>query len=213
MKKIFLLFLIIPFIGLNAQKIGKMATDTSRIIFPGNSWGANLIFSEGGFGFGTFLRTEIGKNLTGFVDFSVSEAKDEREFEYIDYYGNTYTFNKKNRVYLFPLNFGLQYRMFSNALTDNMRPYISIGIGPTFVATDPYSVEFFDAIKYAKLKVAAGAYICIGTNFGTDKSSLLGVNIKYSFVQFFDDGVENLINKYLKSINTLSVSLDIGIQY
>ncbi len=213
MKKLFLLFLIFPLLPLNAQKIGKLAPDTSRVVFPPNAWEVNVMFSEGGFGLGTLLRKNLSDNLSGFIDFSIGESKDDREFEYIDYYGNVYTFNKKNRVFMFPLNFGLQYRIFSDALTDNMRPFISVALGPSFAMTDPYEREFFEALKYAQMKVAFGGYVALGANFGMSRESLLGFTIKYSFAHFFDKGVENIYDRFRKDIGSLSISLDIGLQY
>jgi len=213
MKKIFLLFLFIPFFSLNAQKIGKLAPDTNRVVFPSHAWGFNVMFSEGGFGLGTFIRKELSNDLFGFIDFSISESKDDREFEYVDYYGNVYSFNKKNRVFVFPLNFGLQLRLFSDALTDNMRPFISFAVGPTIVVTNPYDKEYFDAWGYAQMKVAAGGYAAIGTNFGTSKSMLFGFTIKYSYAHLFDDGVENIYEKYRTNLGSLSISFDIGFQY
>lgn len=213
MKKLFLAFLFIPLFSLNAQKIGQLAPDTSRVAFPPHALGVNVIFSEGGFGIGGFLRNRIGRNLTGFIDFSFSESKDEREFDYVDYYGNVYTYNKKNRIFMLPINLGMQYRLFSEALTDNMRPFISAAIGPTIVIINPYEKEFFEAIKYSTMKWAVGGYTAIGANFGVSKSTLLGLTIKYSFTHFFDEGVENLYGRYRKDIGTLSISLDIGWQF
>jgi hypothetical protein len=213
MKKLFLLFLLIPFLQLNAQKIGRLAPDTSKVVFPPHAWGVNLMFGEGGFGLGTFYKKELSNNLYGFIDFSISESKDEREFEYIDYWGIKYVFNKKNRVFLLPVNLGIQYRLWSNSLTDNFRPFISAALGPTFAVTNPYDKEFFEALGYSQMKIALGGYVAIGTNFGVSKSSLLGITIKYSFVHFFDDGVENLYDRYRKDIGTISLSFDLGVQF
>lgn len=213
MKKLFLLFMLIPLIFLKAQKLGELAPDTNRIQFPTNSWGVNLMFGEGGFGLGSFLKKELSKNFYGFIDFSISESKDEKEFDYVDYYGVVYTFNKKNRVFVIPVNLGVQYRIFSDALTDNMRPFIGIAAGPTFVITNPYEKEFFDALGYSTMKLAVGGYIAFGAYFGTSKTSLLGLTIKYSFAHMFDNGVENLFGRYRNNIGSLSISLDIGLQY
>jgi hypothetical protein len=191
MKKIFLLFLLIPFISLKAQKIGELAPDTNRIEFPPNSWGVNLMFGEGGFAFG----------------------KDDREFDYVDYYGVVYTKNKQNRVYLIPLNVGMQYRLFNDALTDNMRPFVSFSAGPTFVVTNPYEREFFEAIGYSTMKLAVGGSVAIGANFGISKSSLLGLTIKYSYTHIFNGGIESLKNSFRSDLGSLFISLDIGLQY
>lgn len=213
MKKLFLLILLIPLISLKAQKIGELAPDTNRIEFPPNTWGVNLMFGEGGFGLGSFLRRELSSDLFGFIDFSISETKDEREFDYVDYYGNVFTINKKNRVFLIPVSMGLQFRLFKDALTDNMRPFISFAVGPSFVISNPYEKEFFEALGYSTLKMAAGGSVAFGANFGISQSSLLGLTIKYSYTHIFNGGVEGLLGKYRENIGSFSVSLDLGLQY
>src|ERR1700690_1361846 len=51
-----------------------------------NSWGINLLVSTNGFGLGSFYRHEYSDELSGFVDFSISEASDDNEKNYIDPY-------------------------------------------------------------------------------------------------------------------------------
>jgi hypothetical protein len=120
-----ILFFLLPLIFTSAQRIGKIAPEKPPIVFPANTWGGDLMFGEGGFGLGTFYRRSFSRNWAGFVDLSFSEMKDEQEIEYVDYYGNTFVYNKQNRVFLLPLNFGFQYRLFSDALTEGFRPYLT----------------------------------------------------------------------------------------
>ena len=180
-----LAILIITYFNVNAQEIGELAPEKAPMTFPDNAYGADILFSEGGFGIGAFYHHQINQEITAFVDFSVSEAKDEKEFEYVDIYGNTYTFGKKNRIFLLPVNFGVQYRLFENAIYDNLRPYINLGAGPTIVLTSPYEKEFFNAFGSAHANYAFGSYVGFGANFGTDKKSLIGLNIRYYFIHFF----------------------------
>lgn len=188
--------------SLFAQRIGEIAPPKPPMEFPDNSWGMDIIFSEGGFGLGTFLRHDFSRTLTGSFDISLSEAKDEREIEYYDYYtGTTYVSNKKHRVFLVPAYFGLQYRLFANSVADNFRPYINLAVGPTIVAYNPYyegegdykeQVDFFAAIPRTRAKYTAGGYVGVGANFGLDKKSLLGINLRYYYIKFFNGGVESL---------------------
>lgn len=129
MKKLFLTaILLIPSLIVNAQGIGELAPEKEAEVFPDNVLGLDIMFSDGGFGFGGFYRRQFSNTVTGFVDISMSEAKDEREFTYTyqDIYGyiDTYTLGKVNRVFLVPINFGLQYRLFEKVIYDNLRPYI-----------------------------------------------------------------------------------------
>ncbi len=117
---------------------------------------------------------------------------------------------KKNRVFLLPVNFGAQYRLFQDAIYDNLRPYLNAGIGPTFVVTTPYEREYFNAFGYAKAKVALGGYFGFGANFGLDKSSLVGINVRYYIVHMFDGGVESLEGKLRNDIGGIYLTINLG---
>lgn len=213
MKAIIFFLAFIFVTQINAQRIGELAPDKAPEVFPENSWGVDLMFGEGGFGLGAFLHKSFSQTITGFADISFSESKDEREVEYVDWYGNTFVLGKENRVFLIPLNFGLQYRLFYEVLTDNLRPYVNGGVGPTFVLTTPYDEEYFTAFGRAKMHYAVGGYIGIGANFGISKRNLAGINIRYYYIHLFDQGVENLTNKFRKNFGHLYLTLNLGIMY
>ncbi len=210
----FAAIIIIPLLNVNAQEIGELAPDKKPEVFPNNALGLDIIFSEGGFGFGGFYRRQLSQKITAFGDFSFSEAKDEREFQYYDYYTDqTYTVGKKNRVFLIPVNLGVQYRLFEDVISDNLRPYLNLGIGPSLVVTTPYSKEFFNSFGYAHLNIASGGYFGLGANFGLDKSSLAGINVRYYIIHFFDKGVESLTGKFEKTLGGLFLTINIGMMY
>ncbi len=213
MKKILFAIILIPFLSLNAQKIGEMAPERTPQVFPLRTWGVDFMFSEGGFGLGTFFRYRLSSTLTAFTDISISESKDQREVEYFDYWGNKIVPNKKNRVFLLPLNFGLQQRLFSKTLADNLRPYVNFGAGPTMVFTTPYEKEFFSSFSKAHAKYTLGGYVGIGANFGSDKSNLVGINVRYYMIHFFDEGVESLENRYQKTLGGFFLTINIGMMY
>lgn len=208
-----LLILAIPLINLNSQGIGELAPEKPLEIFPDNAWGMDIMFGEAGFGLGTFFRKQISQKWTVFSDLSISEAKDEREFEFIDIFGNKISIGKKNRIFQIPVNVGLHYRLFENVIADNLRPYINVGAGPTLVITTPYQEEFFNAFGSAQTKFAVGGYIGFGANFGLDKSSLIGINFRYYRVQFFDSGVESLFGKFKDNLSGFFVTLNLGLMY
>ncbi len=212
MKRI-VIFLILLTGTIIPQKIGKLAPPPEREIFPNSAWGMDIMFGEGGFGLGTFLRREVAEDLTGFIDLSFSESKDEREVEYIDYWGNSFTFNKKNRVFLLPLNLGLQFRLFSESITDNLRPYVNFGVGPTLVVSTPYEKEFFSSFGKARGYLSAGGYVGFGANFGISKSNLIGINARYYYIHMFNEGVENINNRFRKDFGHFYITLNVGIMY
>lgn len=214
MKKYLLVaIIVIPFLKTNGQGIGEIAPEKEALEFPQNAWGVDIMFGEGGFGLGTFYRRELSENFTLFTDFSISEAKDEKEIEYYDYYGRPYVIGKKNRIFIIPLVLGAQYRIFKGVLSDNLRPYINAGLGPTMVATTPYEREFFKSIGYAQAQYTLGGYIGFGANFGMDQSRLMGINLRYYVVHFFNDGVEGLKGRRIKNLGGFYLTINIGSMY
>ena len=197
-----------------AQGIGEVAPEKPLEVFPSNAWGMDIMVGDAGFGLGTFLRKQLDVKWTATADISISEAKDEREFEFYDYYLGTFvTANKKNRIFQIPLNFGMQYRLFENEITDNLRPYLNAAVGPTLLITTPYSEEFFNSFGKAQAKYAVGGYIGFGANFGLDKSSLVGINVRYYYSQVLGDGVESLQGKVKKNIQGFFITLNLGLMY
>lgn len=214
MKKYFLILLIIPFLTNYSQKIGQLNDEKPNIDFPVNAVGMDLMIGEGGFGFGGFYRYNLTNVLTVFTDFSVSESKDEREIERYDIFGYPLPiYGKKNRLYLLPLNFGLQYRLFPKSLTDNLRPYVSIAFGPTMFITSPAEKEFFKSLAYAHAKYGIGGYVGFGANFGTNVNNLTGINIRYYINQLFGEGIEQYYDKFKKNVQQVSLTINIGIMY
>lgn len=205
--------LLISYLNVNAQGIGEIVPPKPPMEFPDNALGLDIMFCEGGFGLGGFYRHSLSSTLTAFTDFSISEAKDPREFTYVDYYGNTYTFGKLNRAFLLPLYFGLQYRLFENVLYDNLRPYINFGVGPTAVVKTPYELEFFKSFSKAQVDYAAGGYVGFGANFGIDKSSLVGLNVRYYFVHLFNNGIEIMQGHMEKDLGGIYLTINLGTMY
>ena len=210
---IFLILFIIPTTFLFAQEIGELAPSKPLVDFPNNALGFDLLIGESGFGFGGFYRRQLSTKFTVFGDISFSEAKDEREIEYIDIYGQTFTIGKQNRVFEVPITFGAQYRLFENELTDNLRPYINAGVGPTIAVTTPYAEEFFRAFSYTQVHYAVGGYAGFGANFGLDQKSLVGINVRYYYTQFLDEGVEILKGRFKDHLSGFFITINFGFMY
>lgn len=208
-----LLAIALPFANINAQGIGELAPPKPIEVFPPNTLGMDIMFGDAGFGLGAFFRKEISVKWTAFADLSFSETKDDREFEYIDYFGNVITIGKKNRVFQMPLNFGVQYRLFENSIADNLRPFLCAAAGPTLLVTTPYPEEFFNSFAYAQTKYAVGGYVGFGANFGLDKSSLVGITFKYYYSKILNGGVESLAGREKTEIQGFFITLNLGMMY
>jgi hypothetical protein len=212
-RLILVIFLVIPILPVFGQNIGEIEPSKPPMVFPPNALGFDLLIGESGFGFGGFYRKELSTKFTLFADLSISEAKDEREIEYVDIYGQTFTVGKANRVFQIPITFGAQFRLFENQLTDNLRPYINLGFGPTVALTTPYDQEFFKAFTYAQPHLAVGGYVGFGANFGLDTKNLIGINMRYYYTQFLNEGVEILENRYKDFLGGFYITLNFGFMY
>jgi hypothetical protein len=141
---------------------------------------------------GLFYRHEYTGDLAGFIDFSISDSRDDREFEYYDpYTGTLYSPGKLNRFLVIPLQFGIQKRFFREEILDNFRPYLNVGIGPTMIYVFPYNLEYFNALGKGQPRYTFGGYVGFGAFFGSERSSLFGLNIRYSYIPY-RGGIESL---------------------
>ena len=232
-----LLFTLFFCAGALAQSL--TATDTTIVFTPSDpnlvrpqsyrptvkAWGLDLLMSNNGFGLGLFYRYEISDELSYMLNFAVSDVKDDTEFEQYDYFGNSYTPGKKNRLLMIPFTASIQYRLFKDDIVDNFRPFINAGLGPTMVYVSPYTydriqydfygnpykekMDFFTSLKYGKMRYTLGGYIGAGAYFGMEKGSLTGLSVKYFFARF-PDGIEVMNGGYIRNFGGLFITLTFG---
>ena len=175
-----------------------------------NSWGVDLMVSTNGFGLGTFYRHEYSDELSGFLDFSISEAKDDDEVDYIDpYTGISFSPGKVNRFLVLPLFIGLEKRLFKDDILDNFRPYINAAAGPSMIYVFPYNQEYFSALGKGRPKYTFGGYVGIGAFFGSERSNLLGLNLRYYYLPYFS-GLESLQNVSKRQFGGFFITLNFG---
>ena len=183
----------------------KNLVTPQKVVSLVDAWGVDILVSNNGFGLGGFLRHEYSEDLSGTMTIAFSEAKDNNEVEYVDYYGETYVPGKINRFILIPLHFGVQYRLFAEDIMDNFRPYVNAAVGPTLVFSSPYSREFFNSLGYGQAHYTLGGYIGFGAFFGSGHETLSGVNIRYYFEPIVG-GIDSMMN----SDGSISKKKDFG---
>ncbi len=163
-----------------------------------NNWSINVVFSDNGFGAGATIFKQLSRDLSSFAGIFFSGAKDDREFEVVDVFGNTYVPYKVNRMFLIPLNIGLQFRLFREDVTDDLRPLVNFGIAPTAIIYTPYNESFFASFGHARAKYTVGVFAGVGLDYLTGKKSSLSLNIRYYYTQLFGEGIESLESKEKK---------------
>ncbi|MBI4417156.1 MAG: hypothetical protein HY563_00160 [Ignavibacteriales bacterium] len=197
---------------------------------PSKAWGFDIMISNNGFGAGGFLRHEFSDEISGILTLAISDVKDEAEVEYFDIFGNSVIPGKKNRLIMIPLVAAVQYRVFSEDIMDNFRPYISAGVGPTMMFVAPYAytrtvsdtsgvtfrfieeVEFFESLKYGQAKYTVGGYLSAGAYFGAPYGTLIGLSIRYYLVPF-PQGIEIMEGVTVKNFGGFYITLNIGSFY
>jgi hypothetical protein len=158
-----------------------------------NNWGINLLFSDNGFGFGATKYLSFSEDISGFGGIFFGAAKDDREFEQTDIYGNTFTPYKQHRLFLAPVvNLGMHIRLFREDVTDNMRPFITFGLSPTAIIYTPYNESFFSSFGHARAKYTLGGFAGIGVEYLSSKTTALSFNIRYYYLGLFGEGIRSL---------------------
>lgn len=218
-----------------------VSTDTTRangtqgVQPPGSYvsfWGIDIMVSNGGFGLGGQYRREFTPTLAGQITFSVSEAKDDQEVEFFDpYSGTSYKPGKLNRFMILPLMAGIQYRLFRDEIVETFRPYVNASVGPAMIYQMPYAenvappgerpvykeVEFFTSIGKGHPEYTFGGFIGAGAYFGSDNSSVFGINVRYYFIYMLNGGLPSLFNpatgevtSYKTDFGGFYITLNIG---
>jgi hypothetical protein len=201
MKK--LIILTAFFIGFTSIFAGQGDSLTPKLKTKSEkekNWSINLSFSDNGFGFGGTKYFTLSKNITFNAGILFSGAKDDREFDRTDIFGNSLTPFKENRLFMFPiLNLGLQIRLFRDDVTDNMRPFVNFGVSPAVIVYTPYNESFFSSFKYAKAKYTVGGYAGVGLDYMTSKSSGLSFNLRYYYLNLFGAGINSISTTEMKN--------------
>jgi hypothetical protein len=192
MKKVVIFIVLALTAGYSlSQNQNKLGLKTQKELVT--NWSLNLMFSDNGFGFGGAKYFQTSRDVSIFTGLFFSGAKDNREFEQSDIYGNTITPFKQNRLFLIPvINLGMQFRMFREDVTDNMRPFFNFGISPTVIVYTPSDKPFFSSINYAHAKFTVGGFAGIGVDYLTNKTNSLSFNIRYYYIGLFGEGIKSI---------------------
>ena len=159
-----------------------------------HSWGADLMIGTDGFGLGFFYGYTFDDLVTTFVDLSLTEAKDSEQRDYYDPYFGQISPNKTHYIFRIPLFFGVQYRLFKDEIVENFRPFVSAGAGPVMLFVSPvHGSDMFSSLFHGgQAKYTYGGFLGAGAQFGFDRSTIFGVNVRYLIVPV-PDGISSVV--------------------
>jgi hypothetical protein len=179
---------------------------STTLVSLNNVWGFSAFFSDYGFGAGAFYQRKFGGDLSAVLSLDFGSAKGPKEFGFIDQI-------KINNIFVLPLIASLQYRLLGTTLGENLRPYVTAGAGPVFVLTTPGADEFFASFGHATLKTVYGGFIGAGANFGVDRHSTFGANLRYYIIPYPSPGVESTAGVFLNNFNGFFLTVTYGFNF
>lgn len=174
------------------------------------AFGGDLALTESGFGAGFFYQNYLSDKFLVFGHLYISGLRNSDEFEQYDPLRGWIVPGKINRLFRFPVTMGGQYFLFRDKLTSSLQPYISGGIGPTFVISTPYDQRWFSAFGDATLHTKFGGFVGIGAYFGDVMKSLIGVNIQYFYVPAGGEIIESIQGNPISNLGGLFLTLSVG---
>jgi hypothetical protein len=229
MKRVLGLIVLVASVAMAQEgsrgEVGSRATVDSNIVFPSprplieplensaklHAFGIDIIFSNNGYGAGIFYRRVLSHTWAAFATFFISGARNGDEFSSYDPYADTVVapLGKVNRLYMIPATIGIQYRLFSEAITETFRPFLDAGIGPAVLVAAPYQLEFFSSIGHASVYVAPDMFVGIGANFGNERRSMMGVNFRFYYIPF-PRGLESVKGRPITDFGGFMLSAHFG---
>lgn len=170
-----------------------------------NSWGFSASISDFGFGAGMYYKHLLARNLYAGVTVDVGGAKGSKEFA-------SESELKVNRIYVMPIIVNLQYRVLADVLSEGLRPYLTVGAGPSLVMATNAQEDFFTSFGNAALTSTVGGYFGFGANFGLDPSANFGASLRYYIIPY-DRGIESTRGRFLTDFNGVSLTVTYGFNW
>ena len=181
--------------------------------------GIDLGFSGSGWGAGGFYNYRIFDDWTLFGNFIFTGRRNTDEFENAWYGPVPVVANKVNRLFMLPVTLGISYRLFAEQLQESFRPYVSIGVTPTFIFQTPYIqdgiyYEFFQSFGYTQTHFRWGGVVGIGSMFGDPaEGNIIGVSMRYYTIPYGGDGLESLRGSPITDFGGVLLTLSLGMAY
>ncbi len=170
-----------------------------------NSWGFSASISDFGFGAGMYYKHLLARNLSAGVTLDIGGAKGSKEFA-------SESELKVNRIYVMPLIVNLQYRVLADVLSEGLRPYLTVGAGPSFVMATNAQEDFFTSFGNAAFTTTVGGYFGFGANFGLDPKTNFGASLRYYIIPY-DRGIESTRGRFLTDFNGVSLTVTYGFNW
>lgn len=178
---------------------------------PRNQFGLSVIYSDKGYGLSGGYFKPVSHSSDLFLNLSFTGVSDNREFEYFDYYGNSYIQDKVKRVFMIPVNIGFQHYMFKDDIENDFKPLFNIGVTPALVLTNPYDKSYFNAFGYFQAAFALGGFAGVGIEFQNSKNLAFSMNFRYFYLPVLSGDVISIKDSPMKDLG--GIQLVFGVNF
>ncbi|NTW48158.1 MAG: hypothetical protein HGB19_00210 [Chlorobiales bacterium] len=146
----------------------------------------------------------------GFLSLSVTATNDGKERETFDpYTGERTSMNKVNSMLVLPLTVGLRQRFFSDEIESTFRPFVEVGVGPSFGYVTNYDDGFFGGFSKGRAAWGLNGVVGVGAYFGSSPTAIQGFALRYQF-HYFIESVELVEQNPRNYFDTISINLIFG---
>ena len=214
MRKISLIIIAVISVmagNLLSQDTNKLKKTTVPEYEMRNSWNLAVVYGERGFGINGGIFKQLGNTVDVYANLSISGVTDTREFDQYDIYGNPITFNKVNRVYLIPLNIGIQRHMFKEDLDASLKPILTAGVTTGLIVSTPYEKGFFESFKYAQSSYTLGGFLGLALEFEQNKTISFVIGVKYFYLPVLGREISSIRDQNIKDVG--GVVLNFGVNF
>ena len=170
---------------------GAMAAGETPVAAPRvKAWELYLSVTTNGAGAGVRRRWGNPQALSFHLLGEIGGAREDTEFPSFDIYGRPVR-NRSRFIILVPTTFGIQRRLFAEAIEDNFRPFLLIEGGPLWGIGFPTGHGFGGNIKRKDTSITLMGYAGFGMEVETAENMAIALTLGYRVAHFF----EQLINQ------------------
>ena len=151
-----------------------------------NERGFSFSLASAGMGLGGFYRFALANFIHVGVDLEFFILRDEKEFEFVDPFGNAFKINDVNRFFTIPLNIELKKRLFANDIEDNFRPHLMAQAGLIYGMNFPRELYIDEKVVQPdnEFQFSYNLLIGFGVDVETRENFFFTIRPQYRYVFF-----------------------------
>jgi len=144
----------------------------------------DMVLSNRGFAFGGTWRHNWSREWASPVQAQALFFREPDKIPYYDPYTGYYYEPPSKKIVFFTARTGIQRRLWTHSLAENMQPYLMAMAGPTIALNPANSGGFFSRWKKTNLSATANAFAGFGVDFVYSRHNQFSLTIGYEAIYF-----------------------------